>query len=172
MKVVIINGGPCAGTDLFVTFCASVLGTDRIKNYSTIDYVKAVAATLGWDGTKTDKNRKFLSELKALLTEWDDIPYRQTRCVIQDFSHHLEQIGEDGVIFIHCREPHEIQRFKDEFNAITLLVRLEQSENVQWSNNSDCGVYDYEYDYTIMNNGTLSELRAKAEEFVHNYLGF
>ena len=82
MKIVVVNGPAGAGKDLFVTFCAQFLGTDKIRNYSTVDYVKAIAAQIGWDGTKDLKNRKFLSDLKDVLTEWDDIPYRRTKIEI------------------------------------------------------------------------------------------
>ena len=45
-------------------------------NVSTVDKVKEIAAECGWDGVKSPKNRKFLSDLKDLLTEWGDVPYK------------------------------------------------------------------------------------------------
>ena len=35
---------------------------------STVDFVKQIARECGWDGVKTPRNRKFLSDLKDLLT--------------------------------------------------------------------------------------------------------
>lgn len=170
MKVVVINGAGGAGKDLFVAFCASILGSDKVKNYSTVDYVKAVAANIGWDGSKTDKNRKFLSDLKRTLTEWDDIPYRRTRVEIKNFEDKMYRLGgkfaENGVIFIHCREPEEIQRFKDEFDAHTLLIRRESAESANWQNNSDNSVLNYQYDTEIWNDGSMEQLRKYAEAFL------
>jgi hypothetical protein len=68
----------------------------------------------------------------------------------------------DGVIFIHCREPKEIQRLKETFNAVTVLVRRELVEKYEQSNGADSGVFDYKYDVTIDNNGDIPELHAKA----------
>lgn len=170
MKVVVINGAGGAGKDLFVAFCASILGSDKVKNYSTVDYVKAVAANIGWDGSKTDKNRKFLSDLKRVLTEWDDIPYRRTRIEIKNFEDRMYKLGgkfaENGIIFIHCREPEEIQRFKNEFDAHTLLIRRESAENANWQNNSDSSVLNYQYDTEIWNDGSMEQLRKYAEAFL------
>lgn len=172
MKVVVINGAAGAGKDLFVLCCSMYLGADNLKNYSTVTYVKAVAASLGWDGIKTPKNRKFLSDLKDLLTQWDDIPYRKTAIEIEMFRDDLEFRGvENGVIFVHCREPEEIQRFKDEFNAHTLLIRREQAEGRATSNHADQNVLEYDYDTTIYNNGTIEELVQCAKIFLTENLG-
>ena len=175
MRIVVLNGRACVGKDLFVTLCASCLGADKVKNYSTVDYVKAVAAFIGWDGTKDDKSRKFLSDLKDALTEWDDIPYRRTKIEIENFQEKMNKLGgkyaENGVMFIHCREPKEIQRLKEEFGATTLLIRRDAAEGANWQNHADQNVLDYEYDYVILNNGTLSELRANAEMFLCEELG-
>ncbi len=176
MRVVMINGVGGAGKDLFVAFCASILGPDKVKNYSTVDYVKAVAAQIGWDGTKDDKNRKFLSELKRVLTEWDDIPYRRTRIEIEDFEEKMCKMGgkyaENSVMFIHCREPKEIQRFKEEFGALTLLIRRDAAEEKNWQNESDKAVLNYTYDTIVANNGFLEDLRHSAEYFLREVLEF
>lgn len=79
--------------------------------------------------------------------------------------------AENGIMFIHCREPKEIQRFKDEFGATTLLIQRDAAEEENWQNDSDKAVFSYEYDYVIPNNGSLSELRARAEIFLRESLG-
>ena len=48
----------------------------KIEILSTIDYVKDIAKVLGWDGTKTLENRRMLSDLKDLLTRWNDSPHQ------------------------------------------------------------------------------------------------
>ena len=167
MRIVVINGAGGAGKDLFVAFCASHLGTDKVKNYSTVDYVKAVAAGIGWDGTKDDKNRKFLSNLKKILTEWDDIPYRKTKLEIEDFQDKMNKLGgkysENCVMFIHCREPEEIDRLAKDFKAHTLLVSRKSAEEKNWKNLSDQSVFDYPYDFIVVNEGSLEDLRDSAK---------
>ena len=69
------------------------------------------------------------------------------------------------VFFIHTREPEEIKRFKDDYGAVTLLIKKNDVvEN--FSNTSDKNVDNYEYDFIIENNGTLEELEQKAIDFL------
>ena len=175
MKIIIINGKGGCGKDTFVTMCRDVLGAERIFNISTVDFVKEVAIMCGWDGTKTPKNRKFLSDLKDLLTEWDDVPLKKIMADAVSCSACAEVLGEldKSVLFIHCREPKEIKKLVHAFqdDVTTLLIRREAAENVQQINHADNEVLNYEYDYVIPNNGTLSELRARAGMFLRECLG-
>lgn len=174
MKVVVINGVPRAGKDLFVSYCQEILGENFCKNISTVDKVKEVAKYIGWDGTKDNKSRKFLSDLKDLLTEAYDIPFQDACTEIRKFAIALrryeEDIRERGVIFVHCREPKEIQRFKNEFKAETVLVRRDAAEEALVSNHADSEVFQYEYNTWIENNGTREELRSAAETFLREVL--
>jgi CO dehydrogenase nickel-insertion accessory protein CooC1 len=172
MKIVIINGKGGCGKDTFVTMCKDVIGQDCIYNISTVDFVKEVAEYCGWDGTKTPENRKFLSDLKDLLTEWDNVPFKKIVANAVACAACAEMLGEldKSVVFIHCREPKEIQKLVKELGAITLLIRRDAAESVEQMNHADNEVLNYEYDYTIPNNGSLSELRARAEEFLRECL--
>lgn len=126
----------------------------------------------GWDGTKTLKNREFLSNLKDLLTEWGDVPYNKIAKEIVLFDYTLNQYdidGDKGFVFVMCREPQEIKKFVDRLGAKTVCVRRKEAENAAVSNHADANVLDYEYDYYIDNNGTLEELKVKAQEFC-NYI--
>ena len=167
MQIVVINGAPTVGKDAFVRLCQKHLLW--CGNFSTVDFVKEVAAICGWDGIKSAGNRKFLSDLKDLLTEWNDIPYKKIERAIElyeekalsyDFS------SNDVLCFIHCREPKEIQKFVDKMNAKTLLIRRPSVENVHQSNHADEQVLDYCYDYIITNDGTMEELETKAIAFL------
>ena len=171
MKIVVINGFPLSGKDTFVNFCIhnmSVLNKGMGFNLSTIDPIKSIAINLGWDGLKTDKDRKFLSDLKKLLTEWNDIPYKATYSKMNTIYNRLinQKVPEDKIIFfVHSREPEEIKRFKEDFGAKTLLVKKDNIDK-EFSNESDKNVNNYEYDFIIENNGTLEELEQKAIDFL------
>lgn len=166
MKIVVVNGFPRSGKDTFVNCCSRYLD-NKCLNISTVDFVKELAAECGWDGTKTLKNRKFLSDLKDLLTEWDDIPYKKVEQSINVFCKANEIFNNTKIVaFIHCREPQEIQKFKDRMGAVTLLIRRAAVENDEHSNSADSNVLDYKYDYEIDNDGTLGELAIKARDFI------
>lgn len=176
MKIVIINGKAGVGKDCFITMCQDILGADLVRNVSTVDYVKEVAKFCGWDGTKTPNNRKFLSDLKDLLTEWDDIPLKKVSDAVDEYNEYLlkNEMYSTGVMFIHCREPKEIEKLVDEFgeDTVTLLIRRSAAESVEQINHADNEVLGYAYDYTIWNDSTLSWLRSEAMVFLREYLGF
>ena len=169
MKYFIINGRPRSGKDTFVNFCLEELGAFG-KLISTVDFVKKIATECGWDGTKDLKNRKFLSDLKDLLTNWGDVPYKKTLQEIDMFKFDLDcwNVPDKGVVFIMCREPKEIERFERELNAKSLLIRRASVEFEQQSNHADSEVLNHKYDYIIENNGTIDELKEKAKDFLKN----
>ncbi len=169
MKYFIINGRPRSGKDTFVNFCLEELGAFG-KLISTVDFVKEIAVSCGWDGTKNLKNRKFLSDLKDLLTNWGDVPYKKTLQEIDMFKFDLDywDVSDKGVVFIMCREPKEIERFERELNAKSVLIRRASVEFEQQSNHADSEVLNHKYDYIIENNGTVDELKEKAKEFLKN----
>ena len=68
------------------------------------------------------------------------------------------------VMFIHIREPEEIERAKNAFGAETLLIRRVGLSSII-SNYSDANVENYTYDY-IIENSTLEELEKEAMNFV------
>lgn len=164
VKVVVVNGMPKSGKTTFQEICR-----DRLKRLgwntaikSSVEWVKEVATFCGWDGTKTDRNRKFLSDLKSLLSEWDDsVVKRLTEDV--DSYHYT---GDNWVVFIDIREPYEIERAKEVFNASSLLLRRPEVESSTYSNSSDMGVFEFGYDYTVWNSGDISNLTLEADEFI------
>jgi hypothetical protein len=164
VKVVIVNGMPCTGKTTFQEICRDKLKDLRwctaIK--SSVEWVKEVATFCGWDGTKTDKNRKFLSDLKSLLSEWDDAVVKRLVDVVNGYYY----TGCDWVVFIDIREPYEIERAKEVFNATTLMVRRPEVEDATYSNTSDMGVFAFGYDYTVWNDEDLARLELEADKFI------
>ena len=109
-KVFIINGSGGVGKDTFVDFVSKYVS---VKNVSSVDEVKHFAFMLGWNGEKDEKGRKLLSDLKDLLTEYDDRPFEYLKRSVEEFKNSRY----DEFCFLHIREPEEIQRTKEEFNA-------------------------------------------------------
>lgn len=159
-KFFIINGAPTSGKSTFVSYCQE--HTNSVKEFSTVDYVKEVALICGWDGVKRPKDRKFLSGLKDLLTEWNDAPFNY---IVTAAKYHKRKKNSTA-IFIHCREPEEIARLVEALNARTILVSRDAANSEQTTNHADKEVFNYNYDYIIENNGTLEDLREAAEHFM------
>lgn len=160
-KVIVINGMPRSGKDTFVSFVSKYATT---TNFSSVDFVKDVARFAGWNGEKDLKSRLFLSKLKELLTEYDDIPYKKIAEEIRWFKNQPEQ----ELLFVHIREPGEIARIVRDFGAITVLVKRANNQQIV-SNDSDKYTESYNYDFVLNNDSDLDALDAKARGFV-NYL--
>ncbi len=155
-KVVIINGTGGSGKDTFVEFASKYA---NVYNFSSVDKVKEIAKDIGWTGTKTEKDRKFLHDLKMLTTEYNDMPFNSIKGAFENFKN-----SDDEIMFIHIREPEGIERAAKEFNAETLLVRRENYDTIT-SNYADASVENYNYDFVI-NNSTLESLESEAKNFV------
>ena len=155
-QIIIINGTGGSGKD---TFIENVSKYAKIFNFSSVDKVKEIARMIGWDGKKTDKDRKFLSDLKRLTTEYNDMAFNSIKEAVDLFRK-----SDNEIMFIHIREPEEIKRVVNSFGAKALLVKRMGLSNIM-SNYSDASVDHYDYDFTIINT-TLEELDKKAKEFV------
>lgn len=156
--IIIINGTGGAGKDTFVNFCAEL---EQVLNVSTVDKVKEAAKILvGWNGEKDEVSRKLLVDLKQLSIAYNDAPTKYILEMAEKFNK-----SDDKFMFIHIREAEEIEKTKKLLNAKTLLISNPRVKLIT-SNNSDGQVNQYQYDYYIENDGTLEELRNKAEHFM------
>lgn len=168
VKVVIVNGMPESGKTTMQIMCREFLkrhGWGCIIK-SSVEWVKEIALQCGWNGVKDDKNRKFLSDLKKLLTDWDDAVLKH---LVEEIDRY-HYTGDNYVIFVDIREPFEIAKAKKEFNATTVIVRRPQVECNYYSNSSDMEVFDYEYDETIWNDSDKLNLENGCEMFINTVL--
>lgn len=157
-KIYILNGVGRVGKDTFAAMVKKHIPTFK---YSIVDLPKEAAKILGWDGGKTEKDRKFLSDIVDLATEYNDSPFRDVLSIVADFKNNLI---EDEVLIIDMRDPKDIARAVADFNAETVLVTNPRVKKIN-SNHADANVEDYKYDYVIENDGTLEQLEKVAKLF-------
>ena len=155
--IVIINGSGGVGKDTFVHTVAKFA---YVMNYSSVEKIKEAAKVIGWNGGKSEKDRKFLSDLKDLSTAYNDCPFQSMKEKVSEFYN-----TKADILFLHIREPEEIERAKKEFNAHTLLIIRNSVDQVK-SNHADANVFDYDYEFTVLNDGDLTDLAIRAKEFV------
>ena len=181
-KIVIINGKGGSGKDTFVKFCEDFGTTQHfveIENISTVDCVKEIASSMLVDvENKTEKERKLLSGLNHILNEYNWYPLKSTVNKTAYSMYAYKYLGIYGIIFIHCREPEYINKLKEFFAenedtkdvpVETLLIRNPNVPDIT-TNESDRNVENYEYDFIIDNDGTLDDLREKAETYMKLWL--
>lgn len=157
-RIFIINGGAGVGKD---TFCNMVGDVKSVKVISSVDQVKKAANFLGWNFEKTSETRKLLSDLKDLSTAYFDGPMRYLRSSVHRFN--VDDRYE--ILFMHIREPEEIDRAAKEFHAETILITNCNVELIT-SNHADSNVEKFDYDYVIDNSGSLDDLRKAVGIFV------
>jgi hypothetical protein len=162
-KIFIQNSVGGSGKDTWAGLVGKYIPTHK---YSIIDLTKEAAKVLGWDGGKTEKDRKFLSDIMDLATKYNDSPFQDVLSVVTDFKNNLIE-GE--VLFIDMRDPKDIARAVEIFGAKTILIRNPNVEKIE-SNHADANVEDYNYDYIIENDGTLEQLDAMAKLFVRDII--
>ena len=156
-KIVVINGTGGAGKDTFVNLCSNY---KKVQNTSSIDLIKDMAILCGWNNQKDEKSRKFLSDLKDLVSDYNDAPYKEIENQISKFYN-----SDNEILFIHIREPENIDKIARNFDAKTLLITRLGLSNIQ-SNHADKEVNNYKYDFYIYNDGSLEDFKSKAKHFV------
>jgi hypothetical protein len=173
MLIIIISGANNSGKDNFVEYFMKHYEYKSI-NMSTIDRIKELSLKyFGWDGKKNESARKFLAEMKRIWAEYNNGPFiYMNQRIKEHYSKLNKKERKNFVYFVHCREPEEIQKFKDKYkdNCLTVLLKREErtNRNKIAENHADMGVDNYDYDQIILNNGTKIDLELDAVRFVEN----
>jgi len=162
-QIIVINGQGGVGKDTFIELLAG--GKLKIINVSSVDGIKELARMVGWNGAKEERDRKFLSDLKILTSNYCGF---SEYYLIKKAKEFLE--SENDLMFVHIREPFYIRTFLNKFpSAKTLLIKRNNISS--YGNMADDGVFDFDYDYIIDNSGTLEELKLNGIKFL-NAIGF
>ncbi|MDE5896479.1 MAG: hypothetical protein K2H43_01550, partial [Clostridia bacterium] len=132
---------------------------------SSVDPIKRLAKSGGWQGEKDDKGRLLLVRLKQAFVEYNDLPLRY---LLREYEEYLKSGAR--VMFVHIREPREIEKFKAAVgeNCKTLLVT--RDTGVEWHNDSDGGVSGYDYDYRFANDAPLPQAREEFRRLIESIL--
>ena len=158
-KIFILNGVGTSGKDSWSSFLNKYIPTYK---ESIINLPKQVARILGWDGSKTEEDRKFLSDLMDLSSNYNDAPFKYVVSKAMDFK--ADKIKGE-VMVIDMRDPKDIDYAVKAFGAKTILIRNPNVPKIE-TNHADANVENYKYDYIIENNGSLEQLDTCAKEFV------
>lgn len=161
-QIFVVNGSGGVGKDTFCNLVA--LNHARAFIVSSVTPAKYLAQQIGWNGDKGERDRKFLSDFKDLMTEYNDYPMTYLTAKVEEFRHSDYQ-----VMFMFIREPGEIEKAVKAFGAKTVLITAKDRVKPITTNHADDGVYDYAYDFYLDNSGTLQDLEAAVEGFCATY---
>ena len=161
--VIIINGKGGCGKD---ALCEIAGKRFNIRNVSAITPVRNAAYQLGYHGGKSEKDRKFLSDLEDLVIAYNGCT---TTYLLKEYDSFMESLLEE-IMFVHIRKGEEIDKFKDKISArcITLLVERDTGIDV-YHNRADDDVNNYNYDYVFHAPG-MEELESTFISFLDNII--
>ncbi len=155
--VIVINGKGGVGKD---TLCDIIIKHYKARKISSITPILKIARENGWDGTKTPKSRKFLSDLKRAFVEFNNLP---NTYLVEEQKSFLK--SDDDILFVHIRESDQISEFLDSIkgsciSTSLLIKRTNPDEPALLGNVSDDNVEDYTYEYTYNNTKSIEEAEA------------
>lgn len=158
-RILILNGSATVGKDTFVESLSKYVS---VRHISMADLAKKALLSCGWNGIKDEASRKALSDIKIALDEFDDCNFKYIVETSKRFLFEYPEFEDVDYLCIDMREPKDIQRFKTFIAAVpAVLVTNERVKHIT-SNVGDAGVFDYNYDYIIENNGTKEDMIIKA----------
>lgn len=167
VRVVIVNGSGRTGKDTLAELVAAYYSDGPHHLHSTVDTVKLAAEHFGADEAihKGEKERRLWSDLKDAYTRYNDGPF----CEIVDLANKMDNENPhmNPLLFTMVREPGEIAKVKKHFglHSVSVLVTADERIRPITGNHADKGVFDFEYDIIINNDGTLLELKQKSKKF-------
>ena len=115
-QIFILNGSAGVGKDTFADLLNQYIPT---KHISSITPVKQAAQVLGWDGNKTDTARSFLCELKKFVNSQGEYIWEYLDKQVEEFK----ADNETRILLIDIREPDEIDKAVQRYNAKTILIQ-------------------------------------------------
>lgn len=158
--IYVVNGFPSSGKTTFeLNMINELFGHGCM--ISSVDCIKEILVSCGWDGEKTDRSRRALSELKQLLQDFNGYPYVETCNRVIAARKRFQEEGlsdEEYVIFIDCREPDTILKFCNFFKCKSILIRRQNDYIHKYGNKSDDNILNYDYDIVIHNDGYPKEM--------------
>lgn len=159
--VIVINGRGGVGKD---ALCSGVESVYRVSNISAITPIKEIASNYGWTGDKDNKSRRFLSQLKRVFSEYNDLP---NNYLLEKYNEFLND--DRQLLFVHIRESEQINHFISfiKIPCITLLIRRKEVDLLsQYGNESDDDVANYSYDYYFDNDLPYEESKEQFIAFI------
>lgn len=168
MKVILINGSGGSGKDTVVELVSSYLKNKySIENISTIDEIKRIARSMGWDNQKDEKGRQFLADLKQAWTKYNNGANEEVLKTLCNYNAYENYSPKEYVIFVHCREPEALAWFKEKLknHKISVCTLIVKRENIiEFFNDADQNVTQFDYDIALINHGDLEDLEVICED--------
>lgn len=171
MKIFIVAGKARHGKDSTGTFIEKIYGDKKCINLSFGSYIKEYAKKISdWDGSEDTKPRELLQELgtDVIRNKIDEHFFIKRLCDdIRVYSYYF-----DIAIITDARFPDEIDTVRDMFDDVVVIKVIRPNfdsplSSKQQAHRTETALDDYNnYDYVIMNDGSLEDLEKKVLDIV------
>lgn len=130
------------------------------KRASFAEALKTLCLVMGWNGDKDARGRKLLQDVGMAFRAYDkDIWVDKTASTLEDQSTY---------VFTDVRFSNEADYIKNTRNGIIIrVVRPELKLGEAHQHISESGQKDIEVDYTLINDGTIEDLRKLILDAIH-----
>jgi hypothetical protein len=176
-RVIMISGKAGVGKTTLQNALVARLAAEHklVAPMSFARPLKAVAMSLGWDGTKDEKGRKLLQDLGRTLREYDKDTW--VRMSLDLVYHQLAGTPPDYIIYDDWRFPNELDYLNgsaDEYKVITVRVLAPSRESLkgqkEYFDVSELALDNYTFDIVIDNDTiTKEEFEKIGVEQILNY---
>lgn len=176
-KIFIVSGKANSGKD---TTCELINNYIKLKELKSINlqfstYIKMYAKAIsGWNGEEDTKPRSLLQEIgTSIIRDKIDNEFFIKRIIgdIKVYSYYC-----DVITISDARLPEEIDSIYEAFdNVVRINIERPNYDNnlnsKEKKHRTEVGLDNYNnYDYTIINDGTLEDLNKKIEKIVNEVL--
>lgn len=171
MKIIIISGKARAGKDTTANMLKEICIDKKIINLQYSSYIKEYAKKISnWDGSEETKPRELLQQLGTdiIRKKIDDEFF--IKKIIDDIK--VYSFFFDVITISDARFKKEIDNIRNVFdNVIAVHIVRPNFDNgltdEQRKHPSEVDLDDYDkYDYDLINDGTLDDLKIKVERLV------
>lgn len=157
-RIFIITGYARSGKD---TFCNILANYARVFHVSIVDLAKRHARAMGWNGKKTEKSRRFISDIKIAIDAFNDGSFQEVARTVELF---MRESTHD-ILCIDMRETKDICRAVKEWHAEVIQIERKGVQQII-SNVADAQAISYIGEKVIIpNHGTIEEFQETVKKF-------
>lgn len=170
MKIIILCGKARSGKDTVANYIKDIYKDKKILNIQYTSYLKEYAKKISdWDGNEETKPRELLQKLGTIIKTKIDNNFLVNK-IIDDIK--VYSLYFDIITISDARYKIEVDIPKKYFNDVTTIhiVRPEFDNGLSESEKEHITEKDFDdynnFDYEIINDGTLKQLKINVENII------
>lgn len=153
--VYMISGKAGAGKDTAFALIKELLPS--VERFAFADSLKETAKSLGWDGEKDEKGRKFLQNLGNTVRDYGEDIWANI------VAGKILQCTSQTQVITDWRFPNEFEVISGLFSPVVTINIVGRAYDLGNNGNdiSEHALEGFKFDYVIDNSGTIAEFRQK-----------